>query len=112
MHYIIQQHNLFRVSRELAGKIFGDTFEAVKNAVGGTSTFRYSLQQSIIVTKDLFIYNIIFKCTADKLLEITTPTTISSDAWRLWQSTYSNQLLGLKRDIKSLKLTITDAIEK
>ena len=38
------------------------------------------------------------------------PTTISSDAWRLWQSTYSNQLLGLKRDIKSLKLTITDAI--
>ena len=39
-----------------------------------------------------------------------SPTTISSDAWRLWQSTYSNQLLGLKRDIKSLKLTITDAI--
>ena len=39
-----------------------------------------------------------------------TPTTISSDAWKLWQSTYSNQLLVLKRDVKSLKVEITDAI--
>ena len=39
-----------------------------------------------------------------------TSTTISSDAWKLWQSTYSNQLLGLKRDVKSLKIEISDAI--
>ena len=85
-------HNLFT---EITG-IFGDTFEAVKNAVGGTSITPIANTGSTI--------------SSSNAPPTQTPTTISSDAWRLWQSTYSNQLLGLKRDIKSLKLTITDAI--
>ena len=85
-------HNLFT---EITG-IFGDTFEAVKNAVGGTSITPIANTGSTI--------------SSSNAPPTQSPTTISSDAWRLWQSTYSNQLLGLKRDIKSLKLTITDAI--
>ena len=85
-------HNLFT---EITG-IFGDTFEAVKNAVGGTSITPIANTGSTI--------------SSSNAPPTQTPTTISSDAWRLWQSTYSNQLLGLKRDIKSLKLEITDAI--
>ena len=85
-------HNLFT---EITG-IFGDTFEAVKNAVGGTAITPLSDTGSTI--------------SSSNAPPTQTPTTISSDAWRLWQSTYSNQLLGLKRDIKSLKLTIVDAI--
>ena len=85
-------HNLFT---EITG-IFGDTFEAVKNAVGGTAITPLSKTGSTI--------------SSSNAPPTQTPTTISSDAWKLWQSTYSNQLLGLKRDIKSLKITITDAI--
>ena len=85
-------HNLFT---EITG-IFGDTFEAVRNAVGGTAITPLSKTGSTI--------------SSSNAPPTQTPTTISSDAWKLWQSTYSNQLLGLKRDIKSLKITITDAI--
>ena len=39
-----------------------------------------------------------------------TTTTISSDAWKQWQTSYSNGLFALKRDLKSLKVTISDAV--
>lgn len=85
-------HNLFT---EITG-IFGDTFEAVKNAVGGTAITPLTKTGSTI--------------SSSNAPPTKRPTTISSDAWKLWQSTYSNTLLGLKRDIKSLKIEITSAI--
>jgi|TARA_B100000035_G_scaffold233265_1_gene201495 hypothetical protein len=85
-------HNLFT---EITG-IFGDTFETLKNAVGGNTITPLPNTGSTASSS-----------TAPKT---KTSTTISSDAWKLWQSTYSNQLLGLKRDVKSLKIEISDAI--
>ena len=85
-------HNLFT---EITG-IFGDTFETIKNAVGGNTISPIPNTGSTI--------------SSSNAPPTQTATTISSDAWKLWQSTYSNQLLGLKRDIKSIKMTIVDAV--
>lgn len=85
-------HNLFT---EITG-IFGDTFETIKNAVGGNTISPIPNTGSTV--------------SSSNAPPTQAPTTISSDAWKLWQSTYSNQLLVLKRDIKSLKVEITDAI--
>ncbi len=85
-------HNLFT---EITG-IFGDTFETIKNAVGGNTISPIPNTGSTI--------------SSSNAPPTQTATTISSDAWKLWQSTYSNQLLGLKRDIKSIKMTIADAV--
>ena len=85
-------HNLFT---EITG-IFGDTFETIKNAVGGNTISPIPNTGSTV--------------SSSNAPPTQTPTTISSDAWKLWQSTYSNQLLVLKRDVKSLKVEITDAI--
>ena len=85
-------HNLFG---EIAG-IFGDTFEALKDAVGGTAITTGNNTGSAPSSSDT---------TPPK-----TTTTISSDAWRQWQGTFSNDLLALKRDIKSLKVTINRSV--
>jgi hypothetical protein len=85
-------HNLFA---EVTG-IFGDTFDTIKNAVGGTVLSATPKTGSLPSTST----------NTPK----TTPTIISSDAWRQWQGAYSNTLLELKRDIKHLKMFINQAV--
>ncbi|MBG10773.1 MAG: hypothetical protein CMD92_06355 [Gammaproteobacteria bacterium] len=85
-------HNLFN---EVTG-IFGDTFDTIKNAVGGAVVSTASNTGSL--------------GSSSTSTPAKTTTTISSDAWRQWQGTFSNTLLGLKRDIKHLKMFIQQAI--
>lgn len=85
-------HNLFN---EVTG-IFGDTFDTIKNAVGGSVVSTASNTGSL--------------ASSSNSQPKKQTTTISSDAWRQWQGTFSNTLLGLKRDIKSLKMTIQQSV--
>ena len=85
-------HNLFN---EVTG-IFGDTFDTIKNAVGGSVVSTASNTGSL--------------ASSSNAKPNKQTTTISSDAWRQWQGTFSNTLLGLKRDIKHLKMFIQQAI--
>ena len=87
-------HNLFA---EITG-IFGDTFEALESAIGGTKISPITNTGSSASSS-----------TPNPHKDKTT-TTISSDAWKQWQSSYSNGLFALKRDLKSLKVTIADAV--
>ena len=87
-------HNLFA---EITG-IFGDTFEALESAIGGTKINPIANTGSPASSS-----------TPNPHKDKTT-TTISSDAWKQWQTSYSNGLFALKRDLKSLKVTKADAV--